>query len=108
MKEMRKVLHEILGDDLSPGEALRAFRVKNGISQDELQIITGIARTNISALENGRLEMTAHYAVIFAAALRAHPADILFPNGKYEKTAEIRQVEKRAEALLKKRVAGGN
>ncbi|MBS1970416.1 MAG: helix-turn-helix transcriptional regulator [Bdellovibrionales bacterium] len=107
MKDMRKVLHDILDEDLSPGEALRALRIKNGISQDDLQEITGIARTNISALENGRLDLTAHYAVIFAVALKTHPADLLFPNGKYEKNSEVRQIEKKAEAFLKKRVANG-
>ena len=106
MKNMRKVLDDILGEDLSPGEALRGIRVMAGISQDEMQEITGIARSNISALENERLEMTSHYAMIFAAALRVHPSEILFPNGKFEKTKEILEIEKRAAAVLKKHAAG--
>lgn len=106
MKNMRAVLHEILGEDLTSGEILRALRVKSGFSQDELQEITGVARSNISALENGRLEMTVHYALLFGAALRVHPSDILFPNGKFEKTEELKKIEKKAEALSKKHAAG--
>lgn len=106
MKDMRSVLHEILENDLTPGEALRAFRVKIGLSQDEIQEITGVARTNISALEKGRLETTSHYALLFGAALKIHPADILFPNGKFEKTDELLKIEQKADAIIKKHAAG--
>ncbi|WP_374077325.1 helix-turn-helix domain-containing protein [Bdellovibrio bacteriovorus] len=106
MKDMRTVLHNILGEDLTSGEVLRALRIKSGFSQEELQDVTGIARTNISALENGRLEMTVHYALLLGAALKTHPSDILFPNGKFEKTDELKKIEKKAEALSKKHAAG--
>jgi len=99
MKDMRDVLHETLGSDLSAGEVLRGLRVKAGLSQDDLHEVTGVSRSNISALENGRLEMTSHYAMLFGAALKAHPADILFPNGKFQKTAEFLKIEKKAAAL---------
>jgi len=46
--------------------------------------------------------MTSAYADIFAAALKAHPADILYPNRKFEKSEELRKVEKRAENIMKK------
>jgi transcriptional regulator with XRE-family HTH domain len=106
MKDMRSVLNEVLGEDLTPGEALRAARVKAGISQDELQEITGVQRSNISALENGRLEMTSHYALLFGTALQVHPAEILFPNGKFQKTQELQKIEKKAAAIIKKHAAG--
>lgn len=85
-----------------PGEVLRGLRVEAGISQEQLQEITGILRTNISALENGRIPITSQYADVFAAAFGSHPADILYPNRKFEKTEELRKVEKRAEALFKR------
>lgn len=106
MKNMRSVLNEIIGEDLSPGETLRALRVEKGISQDQLQNVTGIARTNISALENERLEMTSHYAILFAAALGVHPSEILFPNGKYVRTDEVKNIEEKAKKLFKKHAAG--
>ena len=106
MKDMRSVLHDILGEDLTPGEVLRAIRVKAGISQEELEEITDIARSNISALENGRLEMTSRYAMIFGAALKTHPTEILFPNGKFEKTKELQKIEKKAETVFKRHAVG--
>ena len=106
MKDMRSVLNEILGEDLSPGENLRALRVKKRLSQDQLEEITGVARSNISAIENSRLEMTSHYAIIFGAALGVHPSDILFPNGKFKKTDEVKKIEEKAKKIFKKLAVG--
>ncbi len=105
MKKMRKFLHEVLDQDLAPGEVLRGVRVEAGISQEEMEEITGVKRSNISALENGRLQMTSHYAEIFAAALGVHPADLLYPNRKLVKSKEILEIEKRAKEVMKGRAA---
>jgi transcriptional regulator with XRE-family HTH domain len=106
MIKMRKVLHEILGEDLTSGEALRGARIEAGISQDELEEITEIKRSNISALENNRLGMTSHYAEILGAALKLHPADLLYPNRKVIKSKQILKIEKKAEAVLKRHAVG--
>lgn len=103
MKDMRSVLLEVLDNESTSGEIVRTLRVQRGFSQDDLQEITGIARTNISALENGRKEVTHHYAMIFAAALQIHPADILFPNKSFFKTTQFKKIEKKAESFLKRK-----
>lgn len=103
MRKMREVLNEILEGDLSHGEILRGKRIEAGLSQDDLAEITGIARTNISALENDRKEMTSYYALIFAAALKTHPSELLYPSGKFNKTEEFLRTEKRAEEFSKRR-----
>lgn len=105
MEKMRKTLHDILGEELTPSEVLRGARVEAGISQDELEEITGIKRSNISALENGRLDMTSYYAEILGAALKLHPADLLYPNRKVIKSEEILKIEKKAEAVIKRHAA---
>lgn len=102
MKDMRKALHDILGEDLLPGEVLRGLRVRLGLSQEQLAEITGIARPNISALENNRLDMTSHYAEMFAVIFNVHPSEILYPNGHVKKSPEILKLEKKAQAYLKK------
>jgi transcriptional regulator with XRE-family HTH domain len=102
MKKMRKVLHEILDEELTSGEVLRGARVEAGISQDDMEEITGVKRTNISALENGRISVTSHYAEIFGAVLKLHPADILYPNRRVIKSEEILKIEKKAELVMKK------
>lgn len=106
MEKMRKVLHEILDEELSSGEVLRGARVELGISQDELEEITGIKRSNISALENDRMMMTSHYAEILGAALQVHPADLLYPNRKVTKSDEILKIEKKAAAVIKRHAVG--
>lgn len=103
MKKMKKVLHEILGKEMTPGEVVRGARVDAGVSQEEMAEITGIQRTNISAIENNRISMTSHYAEIFAAVLKIHPADILYPNRQIKKSSEILEIEKRASSILKNR-----
>jgi len=102
MKDTRKVIHELLGEELTPGEMLRGLRIDAGLSQDELQEITKVQRNNISAIENNRIEMTVHYARLFAAAFKIHPGELLFPNGKFEKTEELKQIEKKAEQIKRR------
>jgi transcriptional regulator with XRE-family HTH domain len=102
MKEMRGVLENLLGEDLTSGLVLRGLRIKFKLSQDELAELTEIKRPNLSALENDRIPMTSYYAEIFAAVFKVHPADILYPNGKINKSAEFLRLEKKAEAYIKK------
>ena len=63
---------------MSPGEMLRVLRELQFLSQRELADLTGIAQSNISALETGAREMGRERAVILAKALKVHPSVILF------------------------------
>lgn len=102
MKDMREVLYELLGENLTSAEFLRGLRIKSGISQEQLADLTGIQRSNISALENERLPMTSYYAEIFSVVFKVHPSDILYPNGHVKKSSELIKLEKKAEAFFKK------
>lgn len=102
MKDMRKVLENLLGEDLSSGEVLKGLRIRNDLSQDKLAELTGIQRTNLSALENDRIQMTSYYAEIFSAVFKVHPSDILYPNGHVKKSAELLKLEKKVDAYFKK------
>jgi len=106
MEKMRQALYEILGEELNSSEVLRGARIEAGISQEELEEITGIKRSNISALENNRMEMTSHYAEILGAALGMHPADLLYPNRQFLKSKEILEIEKRSQAVIKRHAKG--
>ncbi len=105
MKKMRKVLHKILENELTPGEVIRGARVEAKISQEDMEKISGIKRSNISALENDRIAMTSHYAEIFGTILKLHPADILYPNRVVKKTDIITKIEKRVARFLRTRTA---
>lgn len=99
---MKDILNEVAPKNITPGELIRATRTNFGITQEQICEVTGLKRANLSAIENGRIEMTVHYAEVLGAALGLHPATILFPNGKYEKKKEILDIEKRARSLFKR------
>ena len=48
------------------GKQIRAFREKNGFSQDELSEIMDVNRSTISKVETGKFAITIDYLVKFA------------------------------------------
>lgn len=104
--EMKKLLNELGGAKFSSGDVLRAFRKRVGLSQEELASLTGIERSNISALENGRLDFTQHYAEICAAALGLHPMELLYPNGNYSMSSRVKEIAKKAKKYIKEKRVG--
>lgn len=65
---------------LTPGEALKMLREQQGLTQAELASMTGISQSNISSLENNATQMGRERAIVFATALKVHPAVLLFPD----------------------------
>jgi transcriptional regulator with XRE-family HTH domain len=89
------------------GDVIRTFRKNFDITQKELSEVTGIAHSNLSAIENDRIEIGFRRAFLIAAAFGIDPALILFPNG-YESSfaKELKAVEKAGTKLLAKKKAG--
>lgn len=100
-KRMMDVLDELVPQGATPGEMLRALRKREGLTLEEMEKITGIRDNNLSAIENDRIEMSQHYAEVFAAALGVHPMIFLYPNAKFEKSTELLKIEKRAAKFRK-------
>ena len=65
--------------DVSPGEAVRIIRELQELSQNELAKLSGIPQTTISGIETGRINLGVERAKTLAAALRCHPAVLVFP-----------------------------
>jgi transcriptional regulator with XRE-family HTH domain len=63
---------------MTPGEMVKTLRELKGWSQLELSEQTGISQANISAIENGRVEIGKQRAIVFAEAFNVHPASIMF------------------------------
>jgi len=72
---------------LTPGEALKMLRELQGLTQADLAKITGINQSNISALESNAKQMGRERALMFAKALKVHPAVLLFPDFDIKKVA---------------------
>jgi transcriptional regulator with XRE-family HTH domain len=59
---------------------LRTVRELQELTQSELARLTGIAQSNLSALETGARELGRERSLVLAKALRVHPAVLLFPD----------------------------
>jgi transcriptional regulator with XRE-family HTH domain len=64
---------------LSTGEVIRMIRELKGWTQAELARRSGISATNISLLENEKVEIGKKRAEQLAKAFDVHPAIIMFP-----------------------------
>lgn len=104
--DFKQLLNELVKDDATPGDMLRAMRKREGFTLKEMEAITGLRESNLSAIENGRIHITQHYAEIFAVALDVHPTAFLYPNGHFKKDAELSRIEKKRQRLLKKKAVG--
>ncbi|MBI5847907.1 MAG: helix-turn-helix transcriptional regulator [Nitrospirae bacterium] len=71
---------------LTSGEVIRMLRDLKGWTQEELAKRSGISATNLSLLENNRVEIGKKRVEQLAKAFGVHPAIIMFP--EYE-AAEI-------------------
>ena len=64
---------------LSTGEVIRMLRELKGWTQAELARLSGISTTNISLLENEKVDIGKKRAEQLAKAFNVHPATIMFP-----------------------------
>lgn len=64
---------------LTTGEVIRMLRELKGWTQAELAKRCGMAATNISLLENGKVEIGKRRAEQIAKAFGIHPAIVMFP-----------------------------
>jgi transcriptional regulator with XRE-family HTH domain len=64
---------------VTTGEVIRILREKKEWTQDELARRSGISSTNLSMLENDRVDIGKKRAEQLAQAFGVHPAIIMFP-----------------------------
>jgi transcriptional regulator with XRE-family HTH domain len=76
MKEFRAAKKRV---DVSVGESVRIIRELQGLSQNQLAELSGIAQATLSAIENDRIRLGVERAKVLAQALRCHPAVLVFP-----------------------------
>ena len=65
---------------LTQGDSIKILREKNGLSQNQLAEITGLAQSTISGLENGRIKLGVERAKVLARVFKVHPAILAFPD----------------------------
>lgn len=99
MKSFKNVLREIDPAPVTSGEIIRALRKSLGFTLKDVESISGIRETHLSAIENDSYELTKKYAEKLAATLGVHPALILFPEG-VDANPEIKEIEKRRKKFI--------
>jgi len=65
--------------NVTTGEVIRILREKKGWTQEELARRSRISATNISSLENDRVDIGKKRSEQLARAFGIHPAIIMFP-----------------------------
>ncbi len=65
--------------DVSVGESVRIVRDFQGLTQNQLSVLTGIPQSTISSIEHDRISLGVERAKVLARALRCHPAVLVFP-----------------------------
>lgn len=73
---------------LSSGEVIRMLRELKGWTQEDLARRSGISPTNLSLLENDRVDIGKKRVLQIAKAFDVHPATIMFPE---HEAAEIKR-----------------
>lgn len=65
--------------DVSVGESIRIIRELQGLSQKELEELTGMPQSTISAIERDKIALGVERAKVLARALKCHPSVLVFP-----------------------------
>ena len=88
--------------DSTPGQVIRAHRKNAGLTLKDLGEMTGIAESNLSAIEKDRRILGPEWAHILGAALGLDAEIILFPNGyKSEFQKKLDSVRARSESVFR-------
>ncbi len=100
MASLKQLLNELGTVETTPSASVRLFRKGLGMTLKEVEEVTGIRESHLSAIENGKIEMTQHYAEVFAAAFGLHPTAFLYPRGEFKKSKELESIERRARKYI--------
>jgi transcriptional regulator with XRE-family HTH domain len=98
----KKLLEDFGAGDQTPNETVRTFRKGIGMTLKDVEEVTGIRESHLSAIENGKIEMTQHYAEVFAVTFGLHPTVFLYPNGEFKKSKELESIERRAKKYIER------
>jgi transcriptional regulator with XRE-family HTH domain len=74
---------------LKSGEVIRMLRELKGWTQADLAARCGISPTNISLLENSKVDIGKKRAEQIARALGVHPAIVMFPEYEGDEIKEV-------------------
>jgi len=98
--DLKKLIKQLDKTPTTIGTMIRAFRHGRGFTLKQMEELTGVSETNLSSIENDKIDLGVKRSILIAAALGVMPEDILFPKGIWKKTAEYLKIEKKAKKML--------
>lgn len=88
----------------TPGETVRALRKRLNLTHEELATLTEIDATNLSAIENDRVELGWDRASRLASALGVSVTALVMPDGhKSDLRRRLDEISLRAQTLVEKK-----
>ena len=63
--------------EVTVGESVRIIRELQELTQSDLEALTGIPQSALSAIENDRINLDVERAKVLARALNVHPAALV-------------------------------
>lgn len=88
----------------TPGETVRALRKRSKLTHEDLALLTGIEATNLSSIENDRVELGWDRASRLAAALGVSVTALVMPNGyESELRRKLDKISSKAQTLVEKK-----
>lgn len=100
MTSLKKLLLNYEAYEASPNQLVRNFRKGLGMTLKEVEEVTGIHQSHLSAIENGKIQITQNYAEIFAVTFGLHPTVFLYPNGEFKKSKNLAMIEQKAKKFI--------
>ena len=100
MKKFKDILNEFDSSPLSIGQAIRVLRKGINFTLKDVENLSCIRESHLSAIENDRMELSLNNARKIAAAIGVHPSTILFPNGTDIHIKEINIIEKKRQKFI--------
>jgi len=97
--KLKDIIKKLDDSPTTIGSMVKAFRKGRGFTLKQIEELTGISETNLSAIENDKVDLGVKRSILLAAALGVMPEDILFPKGVWQKTKEYLEIEKKAKKL---------
>ena len=88
----------------TPGETVRALRKRLKLTHEDLALLTGIDASNLSGIENDRVELGWDRASRLAAALGVSVTALVMPNGyKSNLRHRLEEISSKAQILVEKK-----
>lgn len=89
----------------TPGKIIRSFRRNFNLTLEDVEKLTGIPVSNLSAIEHDKIDLGLSRSIRIAAVFGIHPSLILFPTGyDRQNNPAITKIRRSAASLIERKI----